>query len=63
MWTDKLLTYQPYLVLDPPTCKEVKAQLEFGGLIHLLPELTFGPSHLLQLLASDKCCRPFEHVK
>ena len=49
--------------MNAETVSEVKGGLEFGQLVRLPSELVFSPINMADLLVSENCVRPFQHVK
>ena len=45
------------------TIKEIKEGLELCRLLQLPQDVTFGSLHMTNLLVSDRCIRPFRHVR
>ena len=60
---DCLLQYQNQLTMGPETVEEVKKGLQFGHLIQLPSNLTFSSMHMVDLLVSEGCVRPFLHIR
>ena len=55
--------YHCRIVLSDDVIAELKEGLELGQLMHLPPELCFGPQQMGDLLASEDFVRPFWHIR
>ena len=61
--TSSCLQFHSQIVMSAETVSEVKGGLEFGQLVHLPSELIFSSINMADLLVSEKCVRPFQHVR
>ena len=63
MWQQKFVQFHPRIILTDAVLKDIVDGLAFGSLLNLPEESTFNFQLLTDLAVSDKCIRPFKHLR
>ena len=63
MWQQKFIQFHPRIILTDAVLKDIVDGLAFGNFLNLPDEFTFNFQLLTDLAVSDKCIRPFKHLR
>ena len=63
VWYDRFISHHSRIVLTDSVIKEIVNGLELSRLLQLPQDLSFSCLHMTDLLVSDRCIRPFKHLR
>ena len=63
IWYDRFIVFHPRIILTDTVLRDIASGLEFGKLIDLPEESSFSFQLMTDLAVSEKCIRPFRHIR
>ncbi len=63
LWYDRFINYHPRIILTDAVLKDLVDGLDFGRLLYLPKEVHFSFHHMMDLVVSERCVRPFKHIR